>query len=349
MERKNSYDFIRFLAAGLVVLAHAFAIAGLMEPSIGGVNVGGIGVYVFFMLSGYLITASWGQYPRFIVFLSKRVLRIFPAMIVATLLTVLILGPIFTTLSLHDYFINNNTLAYLNNILLINPVYSLPGVFANNPYPNAINGSIWTLIYEFVMYIVVAVLGASRLLNKKNVVRIWIGLFVAQLIIAVIGEEKFSYSIFYLLINQIVPLALMFLTGMIAYLYRDKIRLHMGIGVLALLLFVGLSTLVSQVTILLASVLLAYGLFALGNSPRLSAFSKYGDFSYGIYIYHFPILQILVALFDLRSGIKLFLIALPLSVLVGALSWWLVESRALRLKNKINLKKYPILQKDTAW
>lgn len=102
------------------------------------------------------------------MYLKKRVLRIFPALIVVVLLTggFFLLGPLVTTLALTDYFKSNQTWTYLLTIFLYIH-YHLPGVFANNPYPNSVNGSLWTLTWEFLMYIVVLALGLAGLIKKR--------------------------------------------------------------------------------------------------------------------------------------------------------------------------------------
>lgn len=332
-----------------MVLAHAFALVGLHEPSIGNINIGGAGVWVFFILSGYLISASWQQYPRFNVYLAKRALRIFPGLIVAVALSIVVCGLAYSTLGVWDYFTNSLTLSYLNNIFLFNTSYSLPGVFSHNVYPTAVNGSLWTLAYEFTMYLLIAAIGVLGITKKVSIAKIWTGLFITELIITIFGIRHFGFTLFYLQFDLFVMLALMFFTGVLVQKWEKKIPMRPLYGLLSLALFLAIVTLFPRVSELAASILLAYALFSLGSSQKLSWFGRYGDFSYGIYIYSFPIQQMVVASTHTSSPYKLFLVSWPLSIIIGAASWWFVESRFLKLKTKINLKKYPLSQVESVW
>lgn len=347
MRHKNSYDFIRFIAAAFVVFSHSFALVGLPEPRIGSVSMGTLGVWVFFILSGYLISASWHQYPRFNVFFAKRALRIFPGLIVAIILSVVVSGVFFSNLGTLQFFTSAETLSYLNNILLINTQYSLPGdVFAGNPHPNAVNGSIWTLAYEFLMYIAVAVFGVLGVYKKVGVEKIWVLLLVCQLAITALGVQNFTFAIFYFQFNYIITLAFMFFTGVLVQQHPKRFSFVPKYGLVSLAAFIVVASSLPVLSELAATTLLAYSLFALGGSAKLSWFGKYGDFSYGIYIYSFPIQQMIVSLTSTASPFKLFALSFVLSIMIGALSWWFVESKALRYKHKINTEKYPILSND---
>lgn len=349
MKRENSFDFIRFIAAAMVVFSHSFALVGLNEPLIGSNTFGGLGVWIFFILSGYLIIASWEQYPRLNVFLAKRSLRIFPGLLVAILFSVLVVGLLYTSLNTWDYLTHTSTITYLNNILLYNTQFSLPGVFENNPFPNSVNGSLWTLAYEFTMYLTVAALGVLKIYKKIDIKYIWVGLLILQAVVLVVGADKFDFSVFYIRLDRIITLSLMFMTGVLFYKKSKKIKLSTKYGLVALLAFLLTCWLAPSSTVFAAATLLAYALFALGSSPLMSKFGKYGDFSYGIYIYSFPVQQIIAATIQPSSPYVMFLLALPISVVLGALSWRFIESQALKLKSKIDLGRYPIKQADEAW
>jgi peptidoglycan/LPS O-acetylase OafA/YrhL len=348
-QHKNSFDFVRFLAAAMVVFAHSFALTGHAAPFIGNINLGGFGVLIFFILSGYLISISWDQYPRFNVFFAKRALRIFPGLFTALVLTILVVGLFYSSLSVYEFFTSQGAYTYLNNILLVNFIYILPGSFVHNIYPNAVNGSIWTLGYEFLMYFVLAILGVFGFLKKNFVIRMWIFLLCSQLLMSLTSWKVFRFNLFYFQWDLTVTMGLMFFTGVLAHRLSGKIHLSYKFGVLSLGLFFILATLIPAMTYIFTATFLAYGLFSLGRSNKLSWFSKYGDFSYGIYIYSFPLQQMIAASTGVKSSLKMFALSMTASVIAGALSWWLLESRALRLKSKINLKKYPLTQTDVAW
>jgi peptidoglycan/LPS O-acetylase OafA/YrhL len=350
VKRKNSFDLIRLFAAGLVVVSHSFAMTGHTEPNLGGLSLGAVGVWIFFILSGYLIAKSWDQYPRFNVFFAKRILRIFPGLAVAVVVTIIVTGLFFTTLPFLQFLVHQNTLSYLNNILLYNPVFTLPGgVFATNAYPNAVNGSIWTLAYEFTMYIAVALIGVFKLYKKISPIGMWLIIFAILLAMTLIGRQYFALMVFNLDISQLFAFALMFFSGIVMYKEADRIKLQPIWGVVSIVGFIGLGLLFPTFLPFFASVLLAYGLFALGQLTWFSEVGRFGDFSYGIYIYSFPIQQAIATMTGTHSPLKMFALSLVLSFVAAFLSWHLVESKALKLKDKINLKKYPVVQADNAW
>jgi len=349
MTRKNSFDFIRLLAAVAVIFSHSFALTGHSEPGAGTISIGAISVWIFFILSGYLISKSWDQYPRFNVFFAKRILRIFPGLVVAVLSTIAVAGLFFTSLPLFTYLFHQETFTYLNNIFLYNSSFTLPGVFNTNIYPNAVNGSIWTLAYEFTMYLVVAIIGALRIYKKIPPIAFWGTLFGLVLLMAIIGREYFSLSLFYLTIGQMIIFALMFFSGILMHKYEKRIKLNTWLGFTGLAAFVILSLLLPDYTALFGATLLAYGIFAVGRHGHMSWTSKYGDFSYGLYIYAFPIQQMIASITHTANPLKMFALSFILTLIASILSWHFVESRALKWKDKIDTKKYPLLQSDEAW
>lgn len=125
----NNFDFIRLLAATMVLVSHQYAIGGFPEPVLLGDGLGGLSVKVFFAISGYLVAESWFRDPSLWRFLARRVLRIWPGLIVMVLLTILVLGPIVTTWSIRDYLASSQTWAYLRAMKVFAlggrcPVYS---------------------------------------------------------------------------------------------------------------------------------------------------------------------------------------------------------------------------------
>lgn len=349
MKRKNSYDFIRLLAATLVVFSHSFAMSGNPEPQIGSEHLGTIGVWIFFILSGYLIAKSWDQYPRFNVFFAKRFLRIFPGLLVNLLLTIVVLGAFYSTIPFFQFLQTPGSIEYINNILLFPHSYILPGVFASNPYPLGVNGSLWTLWYEFTMYISVALIGVLKIYRKVSIVHIWLVLFALEILILAFNIDFGERSIFFLRPERFVQLGLMFFSGVLMYKKYDSIKLDYRVGIVSLVVFLVLSSLLPTLTPIFSSILLAYAIFSLGESSRMSWLTNFGDISYGIYIYSFPILQMIEASTQTHDAIKLFIAGFSVTAIMAWLSWAIVESKALKYKGKINTKKYPILQADSSW
>src|SRR3989338_1002603 len=173
--RENNYHLIRLIAASLVIVAHSYYLStsGESEPLralIGYKHFGEVGVQIFFVISGFLVTKSFlsRRDTDLVGYLEARVLRIFPALVVAVTFTVFVMGALATTVPLNDYFTHERTFSYLfNNATLYREVHDLPGVFAANPYPNAVNGSLWSLFTEIRLYLLVAVLGVFGLLAQR--------------------------------------------------------------------------------------------------------------------------------------------------------------------------------------
>jgi peptidoglycan/LPS O-acetylase OafA/YrhL len=324
--RKNNLDIIRFLAATFVLFSHAYPLTighNGSEPfavfTVGQMTFGELAVAIFFVISGFLITQSFDRSKNVSYYVKARILRIFPGLIFCVLLSVFILGPIFTDLSTVDYFKNRETLDYFKTITLYWLQFDLPGVFSANIWPGAVNGSLWTLWYEFFFYIVVAVLGITRLLDKRIVI---LG-FVLATALDVMGRGGFYTDLFRY-----------FSAGMVFYLFRKQIKLNIWAALVSFIIL--------AITMKMGHFVYAFSIFgtylifylAFETKLKLHSFGKYGDFSYGIYIYAFPIQQIMTHLFENQlTPWQNFLYSFPFTLLLAIASWYLVEKRALKYKN----------------
>lgn len=329
--RENNFDFLRFFAAALVLFAHSYPLVGRREDEpltlLTGYEKGGsIAVGIFFVMSGYLIASSWLASSSPQSFLLKRALRIFPALIVAVLLTTFVLGPLVSQLDLSAYLTDNGTWTYLQNILLVTR-YELPGVFSGNSFPDVVNGSLWTLPLEVLMYIGVMLLGLTGFLKRRLIF----------LPIAVLAVGHFwllgKLGIDSYFIKNICKLGMLYYSGAALFLHRDDIPWR---GWIAALLAIALvATFRTAIGPLVYFVALPYLVLYLAYTPLpwVSRFGKYGDFSYGLYIYAFPFQQLSVYLFGPQLGVLgLTLIAFVPTLVFAALSWHLVEAPAMRLK-----------------
>nr|WP_263324823.1 acyltransferase [Neobacillus sp. Marseille-Q6967] len=325
--RKNNLDIIRFIAATLVLYSHAFPLSlgnNMSEPfghiTKGDMTFGELAVSIFFVISGFLITQSFDRSKDLIYYAKARILRIFPGLIFCVLLSVFLLGPIFTDLSLAEYLKNRETYDYFKTITLYWLQFDLPGVFQSNIWPGAVNGSLWTLWFEFFFYIVVAVLGVTRLLDKRIVL---VG-FILSTILFYLGKGGFYTDLFRY-----------FSAGMVFYLFRKQIRLN---GWLALLSFAALIlTIRTGYFNYSLSIFGTYLIFYIAFETRLKLhnFGKYGDFSYGIYIYAFPIQQVMTYIFNNQlSPTQNFLLSFPVTLMFAIFSWYFIEKRALKYKNQ---------------
>lgn len=156
--KNNNFNLLRLIAAFAVLISHSYPLAtgdGNAETlkKLIGITLGHISVDIFFITSGFLITASLLRSKSITDYILARLLRIYPALIASTILTAFILGPLVTSIKLPDYF-SYATFTYIikNSLLIFGVQFELPGVFINVPWKNAVNGSLWTLPYELKMY-----------------------------------------------------------------------------------------------------------------------------------------------------------------------------------------------------
>ena len=159
--QRNSFDVLRLSAALLVLVGHAYALLHWSAPRLLDQSIHRIGLYVFFFISGYLIAASWRAQPGLVAFAIKRVLRIMPALVVVVVATALILGPLVT--SDPGYLQRPQTWVYLVRNALLLTGGDLPGVFLDNPQAGSVNGSLWTLPIEALLYTLTPLLMRARL------------------------------------------------------------------------------------------------------------------------------------------------------------------------------------------
>jgi len=331
--RKNNLDTLRLIAAFLVIYAHSFAFVGVGQPvpPFYQNTYGGLAISIFLIISGFLITQSYLRSNNPIRYLWGRIIRIFPALIFIILLTVFVLGPLLTTLPKGAYFSSSQTYSYLRMLTLYDARYTLPGVFADNPYPNAVNGALWILKYQFSFYLAVLFLGVTRLLQKRQIV---LGLFVVSLVLNYF-DIGISTNIYTINISWAVKLFTYFSFGMVAYLYRDHIPLRASLFFLAVAMLI-IASFKSGFSDILFVFLLGYIVLFIGYSPKVNISwpARFGDFSYGIYIFAFPIQQTVVHLYGGQmSALSNFLISGIIAYILAILSWFLIEKRVLKHKN----------------
>lgn len=333
VERHNNFDALRLIAAISVVFSHAFLIGEgrqdiepLMRLTGGQTIFGVVGVFVFFTISGFLVTQSFEQTRSAPRFAAKRALRIYPGLFVCLLLSAFVLGPFMTSLPLGAYFGDSGTYAYVaSNFSMVSPTHTLPGVwFTKWGAGGVIDGPLWTLPCELTMYIMVLALGLLRAIDLR---------VIAALIILGMGGIWFDTASSEYFSGGALWLLSFFASGMALYRLRDSGFLN---GRIALLACAGLVVSVPLNAFILlfplfGSYLVIYLAFARWLKPLRAA--RYGDLSYGLYIYGWPVEQTLVALHGgAMPWAQLFAEALPITAALAFASWHLVEKRALRLK-----------------
>lgn len=227
----NNFNLLRLCAAIGVVVTHSYALLGYPERDFlnrlthGLVSFSQLGLYSFFVISGFLVYASLTRSSSVASFFSRRALRIFPALCTVIVLTVFILGPLATNLSLGAYATHPDTYRYLEGMLLYKFHYTLPGVFTQNPYPDAVNGSLWTLPHEWTCYVVLA--GAYGLLKRYPRLMLAGATLGALAIRTLVGRYRVEQIIPFLNLDvrQLMLFGALFILGALAFELRATLPL----------------------------------------------------------------------------------------------------------------------------
>ena len=329
----NFFGLIRLFAAMLVILAHSFELIGLEYPikAMYTFAPGPIGVMIFFSLSGYLVAKSWDSDPNIVRFFHRRALRIFPAIIVCTLMTILILGFFFSTLSLIDYTHHEVTRTYLLNCALYIQFF-LPGVFETTPYPNAVNGSLWTLPIEFSCYVI---LGLTMFLFKRTYIVIFLAVGFWAISLNQYYFELFwnrwisdSFVIYASDLRYVLKYGAYFFVGACIAFFRLERFLNWGVIILAAILLIPFKQF-AYAPILLPIVIIGLGIRAV---TRPFQWTLRTDYSYGIYIYAFPVQQALASIDPMMPWALAFSLTIIVTTIFAAVSWHLIEKPALSFK-----------------
>jgi peptidoglycan/LPS O-acetylase OafA/YrhL len=352
--KRNSLNFLRVALAVAVVFSHSITVGGYgSEVLLGKTTLGTVAVYGFFGLSGYLIAGSaerngTGQY------LWQRILRIFPGFWACLVVTAFGFGVIAwyqrnpslaRSCGFHCYVDEpGGPLGYVfhNAWLKINQA-GIAGTLAPGFLRDAWNGSLWTLFFEFLCYLLLAGLALAGLLRRRFVVLVsTLTVWAAEIAVTAVPGLNQHFSA----LNNWYPMKMLtfvpiFLGGSLLYLYRNEIRDSGRVALLCTLLFLmglvlpigaGIPTF-TLTSMDVTAVFLAYPLLWLGIHLPLSKVGARNDYSYGIYIYAFPVQQILVVWGVSAWGYWTYtFVTLVCVVPVAAGSWWLVEKNALSLK-----------------
>jgi peptidoglycan/LPS O-acetylase OafA/YrhL len=332
----NNFDFLRLFAAGLVLVGHLSILSGTKDDWIlillDSLSLGSLGVSIFFVISGYLVTQSWIKDPVPHRYAARRALRIFPGLVAVVLLTMLALGPFVSKFSPLEYFREPSFLRYLNALLLFPMPFALPGVFYDNPYPVAVNGSLWTLPYEATMYLLLPLFARPKLRESA----IYWASLAALFIIASESSGAPSFeapTVWFLSTTWLYYFGAFFFYGAALSVLQKRFGAP-NLAVAGAFLLILIVSAQSQWIGLTRHLLLGYVVIALGlrATPFLKSAGRYGDFSYGIYIYAFPVQQTLVHFGLARNVFSNVLYLTTITLLLAALSWIFVEKPALLMK-----------------
>lgn len=329
--RRNAFDVLRLALALLVAVGHGISSHLGSQHRWGDTSIAGFALDGFFILSGFLVTRSRFRLESFPRFAWHRLLRVMPGFWVCLAVMAFVAAPLAAALqgmspftaftgapSAWDYLLGNAGLLIVQ--------YDISGILATVPKENSFNGALWTLVFEAFCYALVGVLGALGLLRRRPVL---VPLAAGGLIVLTALQEA-GYPA---LVNErIVRLVLMFLLGATAYLYAHRIPMRTDLAVASVGVFL-LSVALFQDYRVLGAVPLAYLVIAFAACCPWT-WTMRTDLSYGIYVYHWPVLQLgmLTALRELPTALYV-AVGIVLTLPLATASWYLVEKRALAHKD----------------
>ncbi|MEJ8598860.1 acyltransferase family protein [Riemerella anatipestifer] len=341
LARENNFDFLRLLFASSVIISHSYPLTEVRDKEIlmvitnGQLDLGGFSVACFFIISGYLIYQSLERSSSIKNYIWKRVLRLYPALIVMLLLTVSVV-PFFYQ---GEGSILNNTsyFTYLpRQLSLYNLQHNILGVFEDLPY-KTINGSLWTICYEFTMYMLLVPFYFIKSRWRLGMLLILFFLFYLLSIFFPLFLNNRLFSKFFLFSPNFYNLGCFFSAGALLTYLTSKINsstkwLIIIIGLVALIGSIYFEQYKPFKYFVLPFVVI---LFGTSSTPIINKVGKtIGDNSYGIYIYGWLVQQSLLYVFGLNTYCLMFF-SLVISFVLGWLSWHFVEKKALEYKNLI--------------
>jgi peptidoglycan/LPS O-acetylase OafA/YrhL len=324
----NNFDVLRVLAATMVVASHSFSVVGAPEPAafaaLRATTWGGVGVEIFFSISGYLVALSWRADPHVGRYALRRALRLIPGLALVGALTALVLGPFVTSVPLATYFGSAATWLYIPTSPL--GLAFPPGLFATNPLSD-INAPLWTIFYEALCYAALIALAVAGLFRRATLAPL---VLLASL---VVNPKISSWASEAHVVYQLAAsYGVMFFVGSLLALARDKVRFLPWIAIP--LYAAGMALRDTPAGPTLAMLITPYVVLTLALGIRVlpSALLAKWDPSYGMYLFAFPVQQTVRMVTDTSSPWFITLVTLAIIVPLSVVSWILVEEPALRLK-----------------
>jgi len=334
----NNLDLLRLLLASAVVILHLSYLT--QDPVIAFYSeklefISGRAVQGFFIVSGFLIYMSYEKSKSVKRYFWNRFLRIYPAYI-----CLLILCSFYFILSSDmniSEFFSKEWLKYIvGNLTFLNFIQpTLDGVFDNNS-SQIINGSLWTLKIEVMFYFIVPFLFV--LFNKFGVVKGSLVIYLLSLSYIFIlntAYENYKLDLFRVLLNQLPAQLIYFIAGVLGYFYFELIK-----DKIIYCFIFSIFVFIFQVSSLEPLALMIILVYFFMMTTFIIDLRKMGDLSYGVYIFHFPLIQIFISFNFLQNQPLLFIGFIYLiTYLLSALSWFLIEKNAIKFKN-INFSNF---------
>ncbi|AEV70961.1 putative acyltransferase [Mycolicibacterium rhodesiae NBB3] len=333
--RNNALNALRLALAAEVMLFHSFPVTGRMPPAALVQFLFAVGVDGFFAVSGFLIARSWLTNPRLREYLAARALRILPGFYVCLIVTAFVIAPISVAIqggSVTKLLMSTAPFEYvLKNLGVLNLQHDVGGTPLEVPFSGDWNASLWSLFWEVLCYLAVAVLGVVGLASRR-----WVSpvLFAVALVGALL-LPPLTFPGVWTAPQLLARCALMFLAGAVMYHWRDVIPAKWSLVAASVVTVVAASILLPDYR-LVAALPLAYAVIVTGALIRDKRLRLRTDLSYGLYIYAFPIQQLLAIVgLTFLNPVAFFVVSALATLPVAALSWFLVEKRAMQLKSRL--------------
>lgn len=338
--RFTNFDTIRLIAAASVIFSHAFLIADGQETNepffrLTGAIIGIHGVFVFLIISGFLVTQSVKTSSSLREFSWKRFLRIYPALTLCAIMSAFVIAPFFSDLGAREYLSSLYDVKYVAKVSMLKSGYLIPTVkfYDQEINPNlgyGVNGSLWTIASEIYCYFILFIAAALEIISLPIAL---IGLLAGSGLLALSLVFDLHLSDVTINLSYTVP---SFCAGVAMYFVHAKYGLSRKIA-LGFLASIALVAPTGHLMVL-SPILCAYPVICLGMSKSifLGNATRFGDLSYGTYLYGWPVTQVVRSWAGTSlTGWGLFLIAFPLAAACGLLSWHLVEKHALAFKTAV--------------
>lgn len=337
--KNNNFDFLRLLFASAVFIHHAAfltqnqqlnIIAFFIHPIIA------IAVPGFFIISGFLIFMSYENSSSCKEYLIKRLRRLYPAYFFVVIACAI--GLFFVSnFSPRRYFFNVIWFKYvIVNLCFLNSIQpNLPGAFANNTV-NVVNGSLWTIKIEVMFYLLVPLLFYLLKRSRKKIILIIVIYLISYIYCEslTLMAKSSGHSFLLELARQLPGQLTYFISGAALYYYFDFFK-RRALILLSFAIFLQIISSYLNVNFLYPACLAVFVLSFAFLTPYINFFRKNGDFSYGIYIFHFPIIQVFIQykVFETVNPYLAIILLIITVALASIFSWRFIEKPFLKRRN----------------
>lgn len=330
-DERNNFLLIRLVAASLVIYGHSFAFSKpdgsneFFSHFLGYMYAGDVGVNIFFVVSGFLVTASYAHTRNLKRFAASRLIRIYPALLAFILLTAFVVGPQITPLSLTEYFSSKTLHSYVfYNLTFANYFGDLPVDFVGSRFPHTVAGVLWTIVIEVRLYLLIGLMGALGIFRNQTTTNI-------ALIAIIVSPFVLNMKWFLIFANaDNLRVSILFLVGALIFVNRNGIPLNIVILAAVTLILAFLSGDFYRHAFTAA---LVYAVFLFAFAPKIKLPRWIQDYSYGIYLYGWIVQQLIHFHLPDFGPNNVFILSMIGASGCAVLSWFLVEKPSLKLKN----------------